>query len=619
MVLKHWLIIFILLLPLTAAAQVDEAVEQWLEETDDEQAAGDMNDLLLQLSAQPVNVNDTAALAALPLISPFQLQALRNYIILHGQLLSLKELRFIPGFDSSTVALLEPYLTVAPCQPRKRWHPADGRHSLVAGIGGTAEQTEGYRNGRYPGDNLHALLCYRYQLYNNIDLRLTVDKDPTEEWGKNNYYGYHLIVNDIGPLERLILGRYNLQFGQGLTLWTGLRPFNLTGATPLRFGAGVRQAAAFYEEDYQEGIAARIRLGHGFHLSAFGSRTDGEVLAGGHLDYRHGNLILGLTAAYTLLDDSLETRDYLYNQNRFIGRWQMNTGIDALYQWHRTTLYGEVALGENLAPAFIGGLQVKADSRNRFGISYRYYHPQYHNLHAQGYTIGNTQGEQGVTLDAESRLPLGITLLGSVDLHSFATLRYADYTPSTGDWLRLQISKTLGRYISGMLRYTYRMKERNIPNVDSTLYLSEQTVKQQLQGEVKASWHRWTLGARAISSLFESENGIMQRGWLANITARYDYRHLQATAAVACFDVGGYYARIYLSESNIQYAWSMPALYGRGLRTHILLRYRLNHHWAMAAKYTLTYMPEQENIGSGDNRTEGPVRQTWFVQLRCSF
>ena len=603
---------------MAATAQVEEAIEQWVEETDDSEAAADLSDLLQQLQAHPVNLNDTLAVAQLPFLSSFQIQALRNYILLHGQLLSHKELPLIPGFDSNTVALLEPLTTVAPYTPHKKLRLREGRHSLVTGIGGTVEQAEGYRNGKYEGDNLHALMCYTYNLHDRVQLRLTADKDPTEVWGKENYYGYHLMLSDIGRLEKLILGRYNLQFGQGLTLWTGLRPFNLLGAPPMRFGRGVRQAAAFYEEDYQEGVAARINLGRGFHLSGFASKVEEEQLTGAHLDYRHGNLIVGLTTAYTALKDSLETRDYVYNQNRFRGDHQLNCGLDVAYQLHRLTLYGEAALGENGAPAVIGGLQLQADSRNRFGISYRYYDTQYHNLHAQGYAIGSTQGEQGITLDAENRLPWNLTLLTSLDLHRFPSLRYATYSPTSGSWLRLQLSRPWGNSLTTTVRYAYRQKERNIPNLDTTLYLGEQNLRQQLQGEVHATLGNWRLSARGIYALYESDNNAPQQGWLASLSARYNYRRLQTTAGVAYYDIDGYNARIYLSESNLQYAWSMPSLYGHGLRSHLVLRYRFGEHLSLAAKYTLTLLPEQESIGSGDSKTEGPVRQTWFLQLRWS-
>ena len=618
MFLRQWLILLLTLLPSIAFAQVDEALEDWMEENDNSQAAAEVSDYLLQLQAQPVNLNDTATISTLPFLNPFQLQALRNYILLHGQLLSHKELRFIPGFDSITILLLEKTTLVAPYQEQHGWRLQEGRHSLVTGIGGTAPQADGYRNGKYEGDNLHSLLCYTYKLHNHLQLRLTADKDPMEAWGKNNYYGYHLILNDIGHLERVIIGRYNLQFGQGLTLWSGLRPFNLTGVSPMRFGTGIRPAAAFYEENYQEGAAARIRLNKRIRLSAFASHVEGTTLTGGHLDYRQGNLIIGITTSFTFLRDSLTAHDYVYNQLRFKGEKQINNGIDIAYQWQRMTFFGEAALGENGSTAVMGGMQLQADSRNRFGISYRHYSKEYHNLYAQGYAIGNTQGEEGVTLDAENRLPFGITLLSSLDLHRFDNLRYATYSPTSGAWLRLQAIRPWGKYTTTSIRYTYRQKERNIPNLDTTLYLGEENLRQLIQGEIRQLAGPLTLTARGAFCRYDSDNGTPQQGWLASMAARYTCSYLQVSSGITYYDINGYYARIYLSESNLQYAWSMPSLYGRGWRGHLLLRYQLSQHYTLAAKAALTWMPGEEALGNGDSRTEGPVRLSWFVQLRCT-
>ena len=110
---KIW-VLLLLLLPLSLRAQVDEALEQWVEESGSEESAAELHDLLLQLADQPVNLNDTVSIASLPFLSPFQVRALKNYIILHGQLWSLKELRMVPGFDSATVALIGPLVKVEP-------------------------------------------------------------------------------------------------------------------------------------------------------------------------------------------------------------------------------------------------------------------------------------------------------------------------------------------------------------------------------------------------------------------------------------------------------------------------------------------------------------------------
>ena len=61
------------------------------------------------------------------------------------------------------------------------------------------------------------------------------------------------MLNDIGRLKNIVVGRYNLQFGQGLTMWTGLAPFNIAGVSPMRFGQGIKPSGAFYEDNYLEG------------------------------------------------------------------------------------------------------------------------------------------------------------------------------------------------------------------------------------------------------------------------------------------------------------------------------------------------------------------------------
>ncbi|MBQ8704602.1 MAG: hypothetical protein IJ524_09555 [Bacteroidales bacterium] len=454
MVLRRWMVMLLALWPLSVAAQDVTGLEDWMGETGDSWAAGEMSDQWQQLLAQPVNLNDSAAVADLWFLSPFQRQALHNYIVLYGQLLSHKELLFVPGFDSAMVALLEGVTVTQPYTAPRRWNFAEGRHTLLHAVGGQVESSAGYRTGRYEGDALRALLCYNYSLGGKVDVRLVADKDAGEVWGRGNFVGYHVMVSDVWRLERLIVGRYNLQFGQGLTLWTGLRPFNLTGGAPLRYAVGVRPAVAFYEEGYQEGLAARVRLSKALRLSAFLSHTDGEGLGGAHLEWRRGGLVLGLTAVATLLDSAAVPATRLYSEHAFRGKSLVNGGVDALWQWRGLTLFGEGAVDDGGHLAAIGGLLLRADSRHRLGLTARWYDADYHNLHAQGYAIGSTQGEQGVSLDAESRLPLGLTALASLDVHRFPSLRYADYSPSSGEWLRLQLARQWGGvfYLDGTLR-----------------------------------------------------------------------------------------------------------------------------------------------------------------------
>lgn len=617
--IRRLVILLLFSLPLSLAAQVDDAIEQWVEDYGSDGNVSELNDLLLQLADNPMNLNDTASLDMLPFLSPFQVKALRNYIILHGQLLSVKELHMVPGFDSVTVALIAPLVKVEPYEPQSfpgLWKMLrNGRHTVVTGLGGTVEKAKGYENGKYEGDNLRGLFCYRYNYDNHVLLQLSADKDPGEAWGKDNFYGYSLMLSDIGVLERLVAGRFNLQFGQGVALWTGFEPFALIGTSPVRYAGGVKVASPFYEEGWQEGVAATVRLGREISLSAFGSRVDDEWLGGGHVELRHGDLVLGVTAAASFLDDSVHLRDYVYNQDYFRGDRAGVLGVDALWQWNRLLLFGEAAVDAEGHPAAIGGMRLSFGGENSVGVAIRHYDSRYHNLHTAAYTIGSrTANEQGVCLDGRFRLPLGFNVLTSADIHRFPKIRYGCYAPSTGSKWQLELGRAVGRWGEASLRYVLRHQQRNVPGTSGSAI--ENTYRQQIKGQYRFTQGAWRFTTRFIFTWFDTEESGGQHGWAVSQEARYSQDRWQGALQATWHDVSGYYARIYLSESNIQYAFSMPTLQGRGLRTSVVARCDLSKWLNLSVKYTLVFRPGLESIGSDNAATPGPVRQTWHVQLR---
>lgn len=618
MSLKVWVIVmFLALLPMPLAAQVDEALEHWAGELESDTQAGAYVDELTELADRRININDTSAMRQL--LSPFQLKALGNYITLYGQLLSHNELCFIPGFDSLTVALLGTITIVEPFEGHRRWRLADGRHTFITGFGGTLEQAAGYRDGRYEGDAIQSRMVYGYNLYNQVSVRVAFDKDPVEPWGNGNFYSYHLMLSDIGRLERLVIGRYNLQFGQGLTLWTGLSPFNLLGGTPQRYGRGVRQASTFYEEGYQEGVAATVRLFRSWHATGFASKVHGTRLLGGRMEYRGRNLVSGFTLVQTALDDSISPADRVYNLDYFRGNQLFNAGVDAMWQWNRLLFYGEVSFDGQGAAAALAGTRIMVDSRNSFGISYRHYSKGYHNLVAQPYAIGDGRNELGWTLDARMRLPLKVDALLSADIHSFPSLRYGSYRPSTGTWFRAQIARRFGRSCHVSMRYAIREKERNVPYNDSAVYIGEQTLRRQLMGEMIWELGSWQLATKAAWSYFDSESSGGKAGWLVSQQVRYTQGPLQATLAATIFDAKDYYARIYLTETNLQYNFTLPMYYGQGARLYVVARYLIGSNFTVAAKYAITHYFDRQSVGSGAAETDGSNRQTLYLQLRLKF
>lgn len=625
--IRRLIMLLLFALPFSAVAQIDDAIEQWVEEHGSDANVSELTDVLLQLSYNPVNINDTVAVASLPFLSPFQIKSLRNYIMLYGQLLSVGELRMVPGFDSVTVSLIEPLVKAEPYERQEFPGIAEilrrGHHTLVTGIGGTVEQAKGYENGKYEGDNLRGLFCYRFDYGNQVSLQLAGDKDPTEAWGKGNHLSYSLLINDLHlgravHIERLVVGRFNVQFGQGVSLWTGFEPFSLTGSSPVRYAGGIKAVSPFNEEGWQEGVATTVDLGRNVSVSAFGSRVGDEWMGGGHMELRHGNLVLGLTASASMLDDSVRLRDYVYNQDYFRGDRAGTVGVDVLWQAGRLLLFGEAATDAEGHPAAIGGVRLSLRGDNSIGLSARHYDSRYHNLHTAAYSIGSrTANEQGVSLDGRFHLPLRITALFSADVHRFPKLKYGCYAPSTGSKWQLQLGRAVGHRGEAMVRYSLRHQQRNVPGTSGKVI--ENTFRQQLQGQYRFTNGPWRFTTRVILSWFNTEESGNQRGWAASQEVRYSRGRWQTAVQAAWHDIDGYYARIYLSESYIQYAYSLPTLQGRGLRTSAVLRCDLTRWLNLGFKYALIFRPGEDHIGSDNAATPGPIRQTWHFQLRCKF
>ena len=386
----------------------------------------------------------------------------------------------------------------------------------------------------------------------------------------------------------------------------------------MRYAGGVKAASPFYEEGWQEGLAATVDLGRGFNVSAFGSRAAEEWMGGGHLEYRGGSLVLGLTAAASLLDDSVRLRSYVYNQDYFRGDRAGALGVDMLWQVGRMLFFGEVATDAEGHPAAIGGLKTSLKGGGSVGIALRHYDSRYHNLHSAAYSIASeNRNEQGVSLDGRFALPLGLTLLASADLHRFPRLRYGCYAPSTGSKWQLQLGRAAGRHGEATVRYTLRHQQRNVPGTGGQAI--ENTLRHQLQGMYRIVNGPWRFTSRVILSWFNAEESGLQQGWLVSQEVRYSRGRWQTALQAAWHDIDGYYARIYLSESNLQYAFSIPMLQGRGLRASAVVRLDATRWLNIAFKYAVIARPGLDSIGSDNAATPGPVRQTWHVQVRLKF
>ena len=69
----------------------------------------------------------------------------------------------------------------------------------------------------------------------------------------------------------------------------------------------------------------------------------------------------------------------------------------------------------------------------------------------------------------------------------------------------------------------------------------------------------------------------------------------------------------------IIYAFSMPSFYYEGMRLAINVRYELNKHIMVQAKYGMTHYLNRDVIGSALEAIDGSTKGDLYLQLRMKF
>lgn len=700
MLRRGFLMLIVLVVCATRAyAQSDDdavwqdIVEQWAEQNESESIPDDYLELLQGFVENPINVNDTNsdALEELLFISDFQRASLRAYIAQNGQMVSLAELYLVNGFDSVTVRQLQRFVTVSPVENKRLslgQMLKNGRNGLMVGTKRSFPISRGYAEDIYAGSPFRIYFRYNYKYSDRINFQLSGEKDAGEAFaferanGRNQYgfdnYGYHLMLKDFGVVKRAVVGKYQLQFGQGVTLWSGFAPWISSNMSLRRYGAGIKTASAFSEYGYLRGVATTVSLlptsrRQTLEMTLFYSNVDrdatlsatsgnndeeriyqslyqsglhrtenekekknqlNEQLFGGHLQYRNKNLVVGGTIYSTLLANAILPADNAYNVFAFRGKKNLNYGFDVTYNIGKVQLFGEVAMSNNdtinqlriesggVPLATIAGMNLQIGGNNSFSLAYRYGSPTYQNLYANMIGRSSSAGnESGVMMIFNTRLPYYINMQIFANHFHYPYLRYRIYSPSSGVDYRIKLFKeiTSKTMLSGQYRYILSQR-----NSDGQMYYVETIRRQQMQLTLDYNMSsKWRFVSRLAFSWFDCEDHSSERGFL--VFQEVDYKAkiggnlLVLGLRLSLFDISDYDARIYSYESDMLYEYNVPMFNGRGLRNYFIFRYELNSQLSIALKYAMAFYPDQESMGSGYEKTEGGKKQEIKAQLRWRF
>lgn len=651
----------------------------------------DYNDLVddyLNLIANPININskNISTLRNLYLINDNQYNNLLKYIKTFGPLFSIYELTSISGFTDETIINLKPYITVKPNEYNKPDKPADiakyGRHQLILRYDQILEARNGYQlppdsaiahpGSVYLGNPQHYYLRYSFNYKNKYRAGVTMDKDAGEVLFKghlsdsikklvgnkiNNGYDFlsaYAYMENLGNVKKVVIGDYHLEFGQGLTLWSGLSFGKSAEATNLsRYGKGIRPNTSANENRFLRGGAASFGLKNilftiwysnnnidgnlselaynnqeditsiietGMHRTInelYDKKTLNVQLIGGNIHYSGGWFQAGATAFKTKLDKPITLSDEMYKLFRFSGDNLLNYGCDVTATFQKISIFSEISASSNGGIAHITGINTYLNDRFTMSVVHHNYNKDYHNLYNNPFSETSAiSNERGIYIGFKSLVSRKVSLSGYVDYFKFPWLKYHVDSPSHGSDILCQANITPSINYFGYFRFRYKNTQENFSDVNRYMTEIENINRHEFRFFISYKVTDFiTFKDRADVILF-SNKLVNENGYLMYHDAllRSPNIPVDATLRFALFSTDSYNSRIYTYENDVLYAFSVPSYFNNGMRWYLMIKYKLSKNITIWVRYSATKYFNKNTIGSGNDIIEGNRKSEFKAQ-----
>jgi len=598
-----------------------------------------------QLAANPVLVNYASfeELARIRLLSDFQIQSLINYIHKNGPLLSTYELQFVYGFDEELVRLILPFIDL---QNTERAIPADLNKKLASGkhqvfmrsIRKFDKESDNPPNtNSILGNPTKLYLRYDYRYKRKIRWGFTAEKDAGEEFFKGiNKYGFdfysaHLQINNFGFVKNLSIGDYHLRFGQGLVLWSGFSFGKTSMALDIKKrAAGITGYRSTDENRFFRGIATTLTHKN-IDLSFFysGKKIDGNIteydstlnkaitisslqtsgdhslaglasdkdavveqVFGTNLTMNFNKVKTGLTFAHTWLDTELNPPDRYYNQFYFRGKQLTHLSGDYQLLIKRINLYGEAAYCFGRGWAILNGALFNVSSEFSFAMLYRNFEKEYFSLYGNAFAESSGgRNEEGFYLGAEISPIANWKVSAYFDAYKFPWLRYLVTSPSSGADYMIKIDY----HPSSQIEMYWKIKgESDVADINDDLPgITDQEAINRLKIRYHLSYTtspKLSFRNRIEIARYKTGDFSPEWGYILYQDIQFTFRQIPVDirARYAIFDTDSYNTRIYTYENDVLYSFSVPALFSKGTRSYLLVKYSPGNALSFWLKYSRT-------------------------------
>jgi hypothetical protein len=636
----------------------EDAIDNILVESEDETDNEEIVNIIEDLIQNPIDINtvDVFELSKIPYMDIQSAEKILEYRNKFGYFFSTTELFAIREIDKQLINNILPFITVLATKEKIKQSEYNSSYpesffnkskfTIRSRVTNDLQTREGFKSGKFEGTKLKSYNRFLYNFENNYQAGLLTEKDPGE-LSYTDFTSFHFQIKDIGFLNSLIAGDYILEFGQGLSLWS---PFGYSKGADAVFpvmkkARYLRPYTSAAEYRFFRGAAARISIDN-FSLTAFFSNNTfdasvdsitGEItsvgqtgfhrfeselnkkaaskskIIGGVLDYKFaGQMNLGVIYYNASFSNKFQSSSiYNLSGNNF-------NYVSAYYEtnFSKINLFGEASF-DGTSVASINGIQFSASRDFIFTSSIRSYPRNYNNLYGFGFSerSGKINNEFGIYSGIKWKVPFGVINF-YYDIFKFPYRTNENSLSSEGNELLLDILSVPISKFEARLRYKYENKEvTEIVNTEEEIV---RRLKQIIRTEFIYTITRYLrLKSRIEYNHFLiKEAGIKEDGFLMFQDVRYvPQKNVNLYGRIIFFQTVSFNSAVYEYENDLLGVMPNLAMYGKGIRWYLIVKYKPLQFFSISAKYSETYKPDVTSLSSGDNEIQGNVDNRVSLQI----
>lgn len=642
---------------------------------DEDEHSGETYENLMQLHSAPYDLNRVSAeeLKSLHLLTDEQIDNLLLFRKEQGPFFDVYELQVIPGFDVDMAVRLRPFVSVrdpmnSSGKPLLQRIFSKDHTYLVTRYERSFENRSGSAGKTNPENFIGSphKMYYRLRSFipGDFSLGITGEKDAGERitfhpgrrhWGFD-FNSFHFQVQNKGKLANLVLGDFQMQFGQGLILGGafGLGKGGESVSTARRSSPGFLPYTSIDENRYQRGAAFTLQPGGRVRFSGFYSRAQRDANFSGNADspvitsfhatgyhrsegelakrksateqsyglvvqYAHGALDAGVTMHVLQWNFPLKKNPTLYNIFSFQGATNVNAGFFLNYRFRNISFFSELGQSVGAGRAGLAGMLISAHPTFDLAILLRNYSRNFHALYANAFSEGTLpQNERGVYWGWKYRPHRKHNFSGYVDLFSFPWLGFRRYAPSTGyEWL-VRAAYHPSKKASAFAQFREERKSRNQTLPGNLYNISEGTKRNVVVQVDYGLGEKLRLRSRVQYNQFHFNERVTQ-GFAMFQDVRFAVGRFTLTGRHALFDTDHYDNRHYVYEHDAWLAYSLPVYAGHGVRNYALIEYKAHKRLTFWLRYARTRLLEPPEMVSGSDAIAGNMKNDVKFQARFRF